>query len=145
MPLDFLTGEGCITLHRGSGTRSLGNVTLRTIVANTNPEPLKMFHATWGGSLSVIQQRNNWKPRWQWSLSTLQAEEFLLCIEPHVIIKKQVLHIALEYCKFVRSSNRYVLKWCGQRRCKVRSKETLAMEDKFIARIHAVNKKGIAI
>jgi hypothetical protein len=99
----FFDGEGWITIARSSSIRWKG-VGLRTGIGHTNREILECLQLMFGGSLLDKKMRpdSRWKPQFQLTLTGKNAEDFLLCIRPFVVLKKPQLELALSFLKYKR-------------------------------------------
>jgi hypothetical protein len=136
----FFDGEGCCRIHH---IKTTSQVSLRVIVANTNPTPLLLFKQRWGGTLRAIQQRSAWKTRWDWAITANQAERFLLDIQEFAVIKRPVIELGLEFCRFLREPGRLVRAPAADgRRLYFKSERTLARERQFIERCRLLNLTG---
>lgn len=93
----FFDGEGSVyaaTRRR----RGIPSPTLIVCMTNTNYEVLALFRSRWGGSLlqrRITKPRH--RPQWQWVIAAKMATPFLRAIAPHVIIKREVVALALQY------------------------------------------------
>ena len=97
----FFDGEGSVyTAPRSSGS----GYSLLVCIGNTNRDVLEQHKATWGGSICA---RKMTKPRhqqqYQWVLSGKMGEPYLRAILPHLIIKREVVQLALKWCEMMNS------------------------------------------
>lgn len=105
----FFDGEGTVyaaTRTGRTGTRDRRpTATIMVCISNTNKAVLDVHHALFGGSLNKRKGKNyetgNWREQWQWMLSPRQARPYLKAMYPHLLIKKEVVGIALEYMEIV--------------------------------------------
>jgi len=108
-----------------------------------------------GGSvLGPTSLRNGWKPRWQFTLSTHNAEQFLLQIRPFVILKRPQVELALSFCEFQRMPkderfDKYTIpsrNWRSGSPAHIpqwrRKPEVVQRELDFKEQMNALNKKG---
>ncbi len=88
----FFDGEGCVFIY---GLKNLFH--LNVAIANTNPKPLIVGQARYGGYVRPEKCHRGNKPFWMWRMTGKTAAKFLSKIFPYVIIKKDEVAIALEY------------------------------------------------
>lgn len=96
-------GEGCVSLgQRGEA------YLLQVVVVNTHKPVLDWLHSIWGGRVYLLKTGGNpsakgrpahWSPCWEWYLNRPDMQPFLSAIEPHLIVKKRPVLIALEFLK----------------------------------------------
>jgi len=95
----FFDGEGSVyAATRRKAKDAARSPTVIVCIANTNLEVLKAHQERWGGSIcerKVTKQKC--QRQWQWVICTRNAREFLLAILPHLIIKRRIAELALEY------------------------------------------------
>lgn len=93
----FFDGEGTVfAATRGGSNKS---PTIMVLISNTVREPLDLLQQKWGGSICITSPRKaNHRPVHQWAIAARKAAPFLRAIEPHCIIKRNVVRVAIEYC-----------------------------------------------
>lgn len=90
----FFDGEGSISLvAKNVEGRATASWMLCVTVAQMNPAPLIALRETWGGT--VRGPRTNGQSEWR--AQTKTAGEFLAAIQPYVIVKADVVALALEF------------------------------------------------
>ena len=91
----FFDGEGSVYANSRCGGRQ---PTMLVCISNTHKEILIAHQEQWGGSISGKRIKNErTRPCWQWVLAPKNGARFLREIYPHVIIKKEVVGLALEW------------------------------------------------
>ena len=112
-------GEGCITLNKAKWAHHWksepGKVTIYTKyklhirVASTNYEILEWLLELCGGAIYWHglkgEKRGNRQDSWVWHIEGIPAKSFLEIIQPHTIIKKEQVNLALEFLQVVRSAS----------------------------------------
>jgi hypothetical protein len=84
----FFDGEGCITLGSNGG--------LTVSIVNTSLPVLWKFEESFLGTISERKQKVN-KKQYQWRAYGENAKEFLECMLPHLIDKKDQVTTALHW------------------------------------------------
>jgi hypothetical protein len=101
----FFDGEGSVyTAMRYSSKRPCPTVLVS--ISNTNKEVLDRLHAQWGGSLTPRTAHAKSNPHYKfqhiWTLAPRNAYAFLTAIQPYLIVKKDVVAVALQICEIMR-------------------------------------------
>lgn len=155
----FFDGEGTVyaatRTNRKDARHNRPHATILVCVSNTNKAVLDLHREIFGGSLCVRKGKNyesgNWREQWQLVLSPRKAEPYLRIIHPHLIIKKEVAALALEYLALVHLPMRDKIDYSKLKRTKDGTKwttiKTLRPEhaEKLLvlhAQIRALNKRG---
>jgi hypothetical protein len=90
----FFDGEGSISLvAKNVAGRATASWMLCVTVAQMNPEPLFALRDTWGGNVRGPRRHG----QYEWRANTAQAADFLRAIQPYVIVKADVVALALEF------------------------------------------------
>lgn len=97
----FFDGEGSVyaATRRAHANKT---PTVTVCITNTNLAVLQAHKSAWGGSLSPRKLRPRNQRQYQWVLCAKQAYYFLSAIVPHLIIKKEVVTVALALCELQR-------------------------------------------
>lgn len=106
----FFDGEGCISLTRRPEIRDGGQgwVCLRATVCNTRPLVIDEIHRRFGGSRAVsLPDKHRKQALYRVVMSDRQAERFLACILPYLVVKRAQAELALEIQRFKRAPGRY--------------------------------------
>lgn len=100
----FFDGEGSVYAASRGGRAASSNrrpsPTITVCISNTNLAVLQAHQQKYGGSLPVSGKRkvsDRHRIVYQWVLSAKQAKPYLLDIRPHLIVKTEVVDVALEY------------------------------------------------
>jgi hypothetical protein len=146
----FFDGEGCIGITVSGKERQ---VKLRLILVNTDYEFLEEIQRQYGGSLSrrIQKKKLTWKPFCSLEWAHMAAADLIKIMLPHLRLKKQQANLALEFRQFMElpkeqrclflvrpdraKRNRHVV---------IRKPETIAKELEFKAKMHQLNRKGVA-
>src|SRR5919109_3230595 len=94
-------GEGCVAVYR-----SRDSMSLRVMMNNTDPRPIRLIAQRFGGHIrcdTARASRFGTKPMWSWNATGHGALVFLEAIAPFVVIKREQVGLAL---RFPMSSNR---------------------------------------
>lgn len=97
----FFDGEGTVyaATRLNSGKPS---PTIIVAISNTVEAPLLALKAQWGGSLFLGRQHSpNRRAQYQWTLAARMARPFLMAIHPHLLIKRDVVGVAIEMCELM--------------------------------------------
>lgn len=139
----FFDGEGSVYVNK-RGQKHGGSPSLKVCIANTNEEVLIAHIGRWGGTLyQRLVNKPNHRDQWQWTLSTKQSLPFLKAIQPHVIVKKEVVELGIQYLALMSLP-------AGERRnynvptgtgIRIRP-EWAAKRDAIITAIRQVNARG---
>lgn len=102
----FFDGEGSVGIY-ASGQHDCGKPRYRLTVSVGQsgfnvPKILKLFEATFGGSINEGKSgMANGQRAWQWRVSAVTANEFLLAILPYVVVKRKQVELALEFQRLI--------------------------------------------
>ena len=104
----FFDGEGSVYAatrwHRTKEKDRRPTPTLTVCIGNTNFEVLRLHHEIFGGSLSERKNLAERRlPQMQWMIAARQAEPYLRAIHPFLIIKREVVSVALEYIELLKT------------------------------------------
>ena len=103
----FFDGEGTVyaaTRNNPKGKRP--SPTIIVAITNTVPAPLELLHAQWGGSIFKDRERERQRAKYQWTLAAKMAAPFLEAIHPHLLIKHEVVSVALQFCALMARPHR---------------------------------------
>ncbi len=102
MPISYLAGffdgEGCISIYSMKYSVREGSkkgCVLQCSVGNCDPRPLQKFVELFGGSVVLKKAIKNYRPFYNWKVSTQKALAFLLQIKEHLIIKQDEAEIGI--------------------------------------------------
>ena len=87
----FFDGEGSISIRPHSHGRS---ERLYVAVSQRSRAPLEALRETYGGSVSKTRTPSNCH---RWRITGVGAEAFLRRIQPHALVKREPIAIALEF------------------------------------------------
>lgn len=91
----FFDGEGCVTI---AGPDDKQRQALQIVVANTEPDVLRLFQARWGGTMALRPSRNERHKRlWDWKLCSQNAVVALNELLPHLHLKGSRAEIAIRF------------------------------------------------
>ena len=96
----IIDGEGCIGIWKYRQPRCQHGYTyaLRVTVTMTEPEVPTWLFETFGGCLNDYPpEREEWKRKYIWAISTKQARPFLGTILPYLKEKVEQAEIAIEF------------------------------------------------
>ena len=104
----FMDGEGSFSVVKtyqikrrvdGSKIKSI-RYHLHVKIANTNREVLQWIAYRFGGQISVKKPRENWKQRYDLTITGNQCtEKFILTILPYLIVKRRQAQVALDFAR----------------------------------------------
>ena len=94
----FFDGEGCVRIDKVRGGLAYG---LSVSISNTYHPSLIVYEQTFGGHISNSKTRpgRQHKRLWEWNANGVTAYNFLVAIEPYMLVKKEQANIAIEYYK----------------------------------------------
>lgn len=98
----LIDGEGSIMIIKTASPSTLRKHTfiLKVVIANTNRQLVDWVKLHFGGDISCqIPKKIVEKPIFYWRVTAKQAYNFLLQIEPYLIIKNNQAKLALEFQK----------------------------------------------
>lgn len=138
----FFDGEGSV--YAATRGKTYRNPTILVVIANTHRGALEACQARWGGSIcgrSPAGERR--REQFQWVLAPRAAEAFITEVYPHLIIKKEVASVALEYFKIMRIPLRERMDYSQLRPSKTPGKMTRAgiMRPEFREQIDALHRR----
>jgi len=92
----FFDGEGFVTIQKRTG--KYDSHYLRVGINHVAKEPLTEIQSIFGGTIRHTDKvSGNRKPRHTWTLSTLQAKDFLEQIKPYSKNKGEVIDLGIEF------------------------------------------------
>jgi hypothetical protein len=104
----FFDGEGCVYVRRISSPSNYKGRTYYRVVAsvgNCHKGSLLALKNTFGGTVYETNKKKvkekDWSRQYRWVLSCTSATDFLYNIEPHSIIKKPYILLALQFAALV--------------------------------------------
>lgn len=139
----FFDGEGSV--YAATRNKYYKNPTIVVVISNTVERPLLECQKRWGGNIYCKKQSR--KPRhrdvYQWNLGPRASKSFLTAIQPHLLIKNDVVAVALEYCALMELPIRERMDYSQLRPSKTPGKLTRAgvMRPEFRARIDALHAR----
>lgn len=96
-------GEGTVyAAIRQSRTKWRPSPCVLVCLANTYRPVLDFMQDRWGGSIYGKKRKDRHKEQFQWVLASKMAYPFLLEIAPFVVIKHDVVRVAIELCGLMR-------------------------------------------
>jgi hypothetical protein len=143
-------GEGCINITVSGKIRQ---VKLRLYLVNTDYEFLQEVRAEYGGCLMRRPQKKKlkWKPFCVIEWTHADAAKLLDILLPYLRLKRKQAALALEFRQFMelpKSERCHLIKIPANRmmnrRLWHRKPETIAKELEFKAKMHELNRKGVA-
>jgi len=104
----IVDGEGCISIMRRVARRSYGtyhDFTVHVTVGTTTFELCERLMQWVGGKTYYPHEiRGNRKPQAYWVITRRgEVRDFLLALQPYLLIKKEQAKLALEFCQLGRS------------------------------------------
>lgn len=103
-------GEGSVSifLSRGPRDRKGGTTKITLMIANSVREPLDMIAARFGGPVNgwsirrtmILRPGRDRTEMFQWQIGPTVMRPFLMAIQPHAIIKRDQVALALEFLGF---------------------------------------------
>ena len=88
-------GEGSIFVASRSGNRP--TLQLRVSLNMVARESIDLVASVFGGGVNCYEKGENRRRQFQWSLSGIEAQNFLRGLRPWLIIKAEEANVALEY------------------------------------------------
>lgn len=90
----FFDGEGCVGVYRRKRTAGWTETFVTAQVAQKIKAPITILHERFGGCLSLARRATGafWYLRWNGTAAT----RFLLAIQPHSLVKRHEIDLALE-------------------------------------------------
>lgn len=100
----FFDGEGSVyAANRRSATvTKRPTPTILVCITNVNHDVLKVMKDKWGGSINSRAAKPKCQAIHQWVMAARNAYPFLQAIAPHVIVKRDVVAVALQLCEMMR-------------------------------------------
>ncbi len=107
----FFDGEGSVYAatrwHRHNEKDRRPTPTIFVCMTNTHFYVMRVHQEMFGGTLT---ERNNLKPNLQaqiqWHLCAKKAEPYLRAIAPYLIVKRDVVNVAIEYIDLLKTPRR---------------------------------------
>lgn len=96
----FFDGEGTVYAATRNNKPS---PTIMVCISNVVREPLDLLRQKWGGSIFCNVPKKNRQALYQWTIAAKMAHPFLRAILPHLIIKRDVVQAAIEYCELMKT------------------------------------------
>ena len=98
-------GEGCINIQRAfPGGRVTPPFILEARVTNTARQSLEILQQTFGGRIYHLRgEKRQWADCFQWYIYGSKAAQFLRCIYPYLVTKRETAQLALEFYDSCRS------------------------------------------
>ena len=93
----IIDGEGCIRLASRGLRNNLVSYYIGVEVGMTNKDLIYSLKEMFGGCVIVRNQQGNRKTRYDWSLRTKMALDFIKLIYPYLRVKKQQADVALRF------------------------------------------------
>ncbi|QDK02883.1 HNH endonuclease [Streptomyces phage Braelyn] len=88
-------GEGCVSINKVKGYRGRkDSFQLRVSVSSTHKQVLDRLQIKFGGVL-VERKRSGAQVSWQWVMTSRMARDFLMLLEPYLIIKSEQAKIGI--------------------------------------------------
>ena len=120
----FFDGEGCVLIKKTKKTYAI-----RIAVSQVNPEPINLLKTLFGGSISYqVPKNKNWSPQWKWEQGSKAAATTLQLLLPYLIVKKDVVALALEFQKLKKKGRKI-------------TEQDLTIEQEFKSKISYLNRK----
>lgn len=144
----FFDGEGSVYAAQRKSRKGNSAPTILVCITNTNKNIMQMHKDKWGGSLCLRYKGDKWQTQYQWVLSPRMAYIYLSYIYSHLIIKKEVVTKALEYCSIQSLPRKQIMKWetiniNGKLRCRMKRQEWADDKLKSLhSDIRELNKRG---
>ena len=110
----FFDGEGSVYATVRKGPRRATSPTILVCCTNTNREILEAHQKRWGGSIWRRKMHGNRKVQYQWVLCTRKAVGFLRAIHPHLVVKRPVVGLAIQYCDLQALPHKERLDYSGR-------------------------------
>jgi hypothetical protein len=141
----FFDGEGCINITVVGAAKQ---VALRVYITNSNKEVLTAIKDKYGGTISAIQHKINWKISYLLTFHGIIAEKFLRAIGLSLIVKREQVKLAFEFLDYMKRKDRLKviykeIRYNKFRAVKVRKPETILKELEYKERMHELNRKGV--
>ena len=103
----FFDGEGTVYAAtrwgRCEGRDNRPSPTIFVCMTNTNKEVMEFHQELFTGSLNRRPGNDRRRDQWQWHLCSTKAEPYLKAIFPHLIVKKAVVTVALQYIALMKT------------------------------------------
>lgn len=135
----YFEGEGFATISKVKNRDGeLGWYYVFTGVANTELDALQFFKTTFGGSISIDNNRTGKaKPLHRWVIASKSAGVFLRSILPYLKVerKRRTVEIALELQSIVEQPR-------ADRKSKL-SKDELEVRERLFQEMKLYNKRGL--
>lgn len=94
----FFDGEGSVGIYRRGKTKQSATLSM-TVVQNWSPESerlLRRWQETLGGYVTFARSANG-RLKMQWQASSWVAASILEVLEPHLVLKRPQVELALRY------------------------------------------------
>lgn len=129
----MIDGDGCISI-----IKEHSSYTIQVTVLMTRKEVPELLHSLYDGRLSTHSRQENHKDVWCWRVSYQKAENFLLDIQPFLILKSEQCRLALDLRKHILESQMTR----GLNRNEAKDTEILQYRESLKQRMNILNKRG---
>lgn len=95
----FFDGEGSVLVYRRSSMMPRGRTApyqIRATVTNTNRLVIQHFQDRFGGNVKEYGPEARRRRAWKWTVLCREAESFLRCIRPFLVVKDAEADVAIE-------------------------------------------------
>lgn len=135
----FVDGEGTITISTVAKSKKY---VPKLAVANTNYDAIEQFTKVFGGKVRLKvwkgDEKSNWKPCYEWSITFSKATKAIRLLEPFLKIKNKQADIVLQVEDLRKTYNGATLRWNPNLKEEVFDK--LA---KLKTEVQLLNKRGL--
>jgi len=135
----IIDGEGCIRLAKRGNTNGLVSYYIGVEVGMTNKDIIYWLKDKYGGSITIRNSHGNRKTRYDWSLRTKMAVDFLKMIYPYLRVKKYNADIALRF----QSRRRHRGNCNNIKGRRIMTSEELANDEFDLNEMRKLNFRGI--
>jgi len=105
----FFDGEGCVysQLQWIQGKyEKYPRISVQVTIAQTDLNILKLIEKWFGGKTKIHMLNRTTKTCYQWRVvGKIEVMRFLNTIRPYVVVKKEQVELALEFCDTLRDEN----------------------------------------
>lgn len=147
----FFDGEGSVYAATRGPARAKPSLTVLVCISNTNRDVLQLHQERWGGSLLARKMKPglNLRQQYQWVIPSKKAEEFLEAVAPYLIIKREVVAVALALIRLMGAPAKDRLDYVSAVRVDGRYRPAPRMKPEYAAKvtdlhsqIRELNKRG---
>lgn len=141
----FFDGEGCIRVDRCViKARNYTRYQLKISVGQANPDVLVQFKERFGGAISIdryaAETRANTRTRYQWYSWSRHAYDFLVSVQPYLIVKADEAALAIEFYRRMKETDRMNRHLSKQEREQIR-----ATRDADLVQLSAMKRREFHI